>query len=119
MSGDIMGIEPRTPKEIIDQAIKENSLSSKLLYLFATAFVVVGLSVLVWSVYKGQALSAILGALSSSLFWPALRLARRTRKENIAIRLLEAPLERADTAREATEMLQKLVNEILSNRKLR
>jgi len=55
---------------------------------------------------------AFIGTLASGLFWPAMNSARRTRKESVAIRLLEAPLSRADTAKEAAEMLQHLFHEI-------
>lgn len=108
----------RTPKDVIDQAISENRISEWLLYAFSIIFVTVGLCVLVWGVVKGETISTIAGFISTSLFWPAMTSARRTRKENIAIRLLEAPLSRADTAKEAAEMLHKLVDDILSdNRK--
>ncbi len=106
----------RTAKDVIDQAIEDNRLSEWLLYTFSVLFVVVGLGVLVWGLMKGETISAIAGLVSTSLFWPAMTSARRTRKENIAIRLLEAPLSHADTAKEAAEMLYGLVDEILRNK---
>ena len=110
-------MEPRPAKEVIDQAIVDNRFSEWLLYVFAVLFIVVGLLVLIWGAYKGEAMVAMAGTIASLLFLPAMTSARRTRKENIAIRLLEAPLSRADTAKEAAEMLHHLVNEILSNQK--
>lgn len=109
--------EVRSAKEVIDQAIAENQIPAYILYGFAIIFVLVGVFVVVWGVLKGITLSTLVGLISSSLFWPAMHSARQTRKENIAIRLLEAPLSRVDTAKEAAEMLRGLVNEILSDRK--
>jgi len=96
----------RTPRQVIDQALKENQFGERLLYSMACTFIVVGLFVLVWAAVHGERLVAVLGAISSALFWPAMNSARQTRKESVAIRLLEAPLSRADTAIEAANMLQ-------------
>lgn len=99
---------PRTAKEVIDDAISENLTAAWIMYGFAILFVLVGLGVLVNGVITQNPTSSILGVVASSLFWPSMSAARRTRKENIAIRLLEAPLSRADTAKSASEMLHKL-----------
>lgn len=107
---------PRTAGEVIDQAIAENKAGERLLYGFAIAFVAVGLSGLVWAITNRETVLAVIGLLTSALFWPAMSSVRRTRKESIAIRLLEAPLSRADTAKEAAEMLQRLFQEIFHDK---
>ena len=109
-------MKPRSANEVIDQAIKENRFGEFLLYLFAILFVCVGLSVLVYGMLEGKAVTSIVGLASSTLFWPAITSARRTRKENIAIRLLEAPLGRADTAKDAADMLHRLFNEVFRDK---
>ena len=96
----------RTSREIIDEAISDNRRSEYLAYRFATVFVLVGVAVIVWSMFAKEPLATIGGSIESVLFWPALNSVRRTRKENIAIRLLEAPLSRADSAKEAADMLR-------------
>jgi hypothetical protein len=101
----------RTAQQVIDQAVSENKTNERLLYGFAVSFVTVGLSVLVWAVLTKTILLAGIGTLTSALFWPAVAFVRQTRKKNILIRLLEAPLSRSDTAKEA-KMLQQLFNEI-------
>ena len=108
--------KPRVAKEIIDQAIAENRASERLLYCMASAFAVVGLVVLVIGATRRQQLTALAGGVSAALFVPAVRLARQTRRENIAIRLLESPLGRADTARQASEAVQHLVGDMLRDR---
>jgi cobalamin biosynthesis protein CobD/CbiB len=82
----------RTASDVISQVISENKASERLLYGFAIAFVTVGLLILAWAVKNKEQVLAILGFLTSALFWPAMTAVRRTRRENIAIRLLEAPL---------------------------
>jgi hypothetical protein len=107
----------RSAKDVIDDAIRENSAAAWLMYAFAICFVSVGLLVLVIGVINRDTLVSAFGVVASSLFWPSMTAARRTRKENIAIRLLEAPLARADTAKDAAEMLHKLVNDIMMDRR--
>jgi hypothetical protein len=105
--------EPRTAKQVIDQAIKENRRGEWLCYGFATAFVAAGLAVIGKSLFTEQpAWSTAIGAAVSALFWPAMNAARQIRRENLAIRLLEAPLSRAETAQAAADMLQKAFVEV-------
>ena len=96
----------RSATEIIDQAIHENRFAEIVLYSLAVAVVLVGSSVLVYGVLSGQTVVSIVGVISNSLFVPAMMFAKRIRTENIAIRLLEASLIRADTAREAAEAIR-------------
>jgi hypothetical protein len=102
-------IEPskasRTATEVINQAVRENRVSENLLYFIAIIVVLIGGFALTYGVLTRQNLAAVAGAVSSSLFVPAMVFAGRIRKENIALRLLEAPLSRADTAKEAAEAL--------------
>ena len=69
-------------------------------------FVLVGVGVIVWSMFSKQTLATVSGAIETALFWPALSSVRKTRKENIAIRLLEAPLSMANSSKEAADMLR-------------
>lgn len=99
-------MDVRTPRQLIDQAIRENRFGERLLYGMASTFIVVGLFVLVWAAIHGEGAVAVAGSIATALFWPAMKSARRTRKESVAIRLLEAPLSLAQTAVEANNMLQ-------------
>jgi hypothetical protein len=96
----------RSAQEVIDQAIHENRAGEWLCYAFAIVFVVVGIGVLIWGAIAGQVVVSVAGSIASILFWPAMREARQIRKENIAIRLLEAPLSKADTATAAAQALR-------------
>jgi hypothetical protein len=99
---------PRTAKDIIDQAINENRFGERLLYAFATVVVLVGAGAIVAGIVSRSGLVALAGAIASSLFVPAMNAARRTRRENLCIRLMEAPLSRAETATEAADALRKV-----------
>ncbi len=91
---------------IIDDAILENRLGEYLLYALSTILVGAGAFSLVWAVVHNQGVPALAGAVSSSLFVPAMMAARNMRKENLALRVLEVPLSNATTAEEAARVLQ-------------
>jgi hypothetical protein len=103
---------PRTAQEVIDQAVSENRSGERLLYAFAIVFVVLGIAIIAVGLWRHELAIAALGTLASALFWPAMDCARRTRKESVAIRLLEAPLSRADTAKDAAEMLREVFHDL-------
>ena len=96
----------RTATEIINQAIRENRVAEVLLYLFAAIVMVCGTIVLLYGAFSRQGLTALAGAISNTLFLPAINYAGRIRKENIAIRLLEAPLSTAQTAVDAAKAIR-------------
>jgi len=102
---------PRTAQELIDQVIRENRHSEMLCYVFATAFVSVGVFAIGSAIYFQQGTVAVAGSVPSALFWPAINIAVKIRRENIAIRLFELPLSRFDTAKEAAEMLREFFTE--------
>src|SRR5262245_12608308 len=96
----------RTPQAIIDQAIKENSGAALLCYVLIVVFVGAGLFVLGWGAFHGHGLVSLSGAVTSSLFWPALTQARLIREKNMAIRLLELTLSGAQDAQRTATMLR-------------
>jgi hypothetical protein len=96
----------RTAKEIIDQAISENRINEFLLYGFAVVFVLSGMTALICGIIWEAGVVALAGGIGSGLFFPAMYLAHRIRRENIAIRLLEAPLSKAETSEEAANALR-------------
>jgi hypothetical protein len=96
----------RSPKQVIDQAIKDNRYSEWILYGFAVAFVLAGMTALIWGMVRGEGVIAVAGAIAGGLFFPAMYQAREIRRENIAIRLLESPLNMAATSKEAADTLR-------------
>jgi hypothetical protein len=98
----------RTTSEVIDLAVRENRLATYLLYGFSVVFVLTGVALIVWSMVQKMPLMAIAGIADGALFWPAVKFADKTRRSNIMLRTLEVPLNLAQTATEAAEMLQRV-----------
>src|SRR5262245_40808490 len=97
----------RSAQEVINQAINDNMFGEHLLYLFACVTFFLGAGSLVYGIYQGQQLTSILGTIASVMFYPAIRLARSIRTQNVAIRLMEIPLNNSKTAEEAAEVLRR------------
>ena len=96
---------------VIDKAIRENRHWEILLFVFSVLVVGVGIFAIIYGALKGEALTALSGSIATGLIFPAVYLARNIRKQNIAIRLLEVPLNAAETSEEAA----KAIGEMLSN----
>jgi hypothetical protein len=103
----------RTAKQVIDQAIADNKKAEWLLYGFSITFIALGVGLILWGSLHGDKVFAFIGTLAGTLFWPAMKYAGQIRRESIAIRLLEAPLSKAETEMAACEMLQKLFRDLM------
>lgn len=108
-----MATPKRTPGNVIEQAISENRFGERLLYLFSCTSFFAGISVLGYGAYTGQSLTAILGTVANLMFYPAMRLAKAIRDQNMAIRLLEIPLNNSKTAEEAAALLRQFFESTL------
>lgn len=97
---------PRTAREIINEAIRENRAWEWVCWALTICFPVVGMTALVVGVVRDNGLVAASGAVAGALFWPALRAAETIRRANIAIRLLEIPLTRAKTSTEVAHAIR-------------
>jgi len=107
----------RTPGEVIDKAIQENRVGERILYGLACVFAILGVSILAIGAWNRSTLLGGVGAISTSLCWPAVASARQTRKESVMIRLLEVPLSRPDSARNTAQMLQDLFDRLMLSKK--
>ncbi len=102
-----MAVAPRTARDVIDQAIRENRFSEWLCYVLIVLFVSLGGAVIITGIcYRAWELASA-GAVPAALFWPALVHLREIRREKMMIRVLEVPLMMARTAEAAAETLQK------------
>jgi hypothetical protein len=108
-----MAIAKRKATDVIEQAINEDRFGEHLLYLFSCTTFFTGLAVLGYGVYNAQSLAAILGAVANIMFYPAMRLAKSIRDQNMAIRLLEIPLNNSKTAEEAATLLKQFFESTL------
>ncbi len=96
----------RSASDVINTAITENRAGEYLLYGLAVVFAVTGVFVILFAILKNAPWLGAPSVVPGALCWPAMNAARRTRRENLAIRMLEAPLSRAGTAKQAAEAIQ-------------
>jgi hypothetical protein len=111
--------DPRTPKLVIDQAIRENRRPEFLCYCFAMLFVLAGLFSLVWGAVNLDGFVALCGTVASVFFYPALAAARSIREDNMAIRMLEVALDKASTTEEAARALSDAFTRLFVERKMK
>lgn len=109
----------RTPKLIIDQAIRENRTPEFLCYVFAVLFVAAGVFTLIWGAVAGNGVVSVAGVIASVFFYPALAAARSIREDNMAIRLLEIALGKASSADEAALALSNAFSDLFVARKMK
>lgn len=103
----------RPVSDVINDAIIENRFAERLLYFYSTAILIVGVSILIWGTTNSNIVASIGGFACTNLIWPAMAAARRTRKENIAIRLLEVSLTNAKSEDEAAMMIANTFEKVL------
>lgn len=104
----------RSAKDLIDQAIAENRTPERLYYVFASVLMAVGVGSIVYGAVNGEGLVALAGGIATALFVPAMGGVRAIRRENLAIRLLEASLERAESAEEAARVIRDAFKDIFT-----
>ena len=97
--------KPVSAYSVIDKVIRENRPAEWLLYIVSVAIVAAGIFTIVFGTIREQALLALVGSVPSAMLFPAFWAASRIRRENMAIRLLEAPLGMAQTSEEAARAI--------------
>jgi hypothetical protein len=98
-------IGPRSAREVIDAAIRENREWEWVCLGLAVTFAAVGAALLVLGAVRADWGIAGPGVAASALFTPMLWVAMRIRQTNIRVRLLEIPLQKAKTAEEAANII--------------
>jgi hypothetical protein len=110
--------EPRSAKLVIDQAIRENRSWEWLCFLAAIGLILIGIAAIVRAMLVEQeTVVTVVGGLANVIFWPALAMGQRVRKENLAVRLLEVPLSKAATEEAAANMLREMFIQIFVEKK--
>lgn len=99
-------MEKRSPKDVIDQAIREGRTGLLLAYVAIIVSLVGGVAGLIQASISQQPLVAVVSGILGVCIWPSMRFALQVRRQNIALRLLEIPLNRARTAEEMAKLLQ-------------
>jgi hypothetical protein len=104
----------------IDKAIRENRFGERLLYALSTLITITGIFAIIYGTIKGEGLVALSGSIATALIFPAFREAREIRRQNIAIRLLEASLTIAETSEEAARAINDAFQQVFirANRRI-
>jgi hypothetical protein len=97
---------PRDPREVINDAIRENRAWERVCLGLVVGFASVGLGLAVTGAALNNGLVSLSGTLFGALFWPAFRSASDTKKENQLLRLLEITLGQAKTSKEAADAIR-------------
>ena len=100
---------PRSAKEIIDDALRDNRSWEWLCYVLVVLLVGVGISILLFGIILERDVAAVVGGGVSGLFWPALRYARNFRQDNIRVRLYELPLAMSKSPEDAAMYLERAI----------
>ncbi len=109
---------PRNARQVIDQLINENRKWEWFCFVTPCVFVLAGVGVIPRALFVTQSeVLTVMGGSCNFLIWPSLSHARRIRKENQALRLLEIPLSKAETVEAAAHMIREMFVEIFVHRK--
>ncbi len=92
---------PRTPRSVINEAIRETAGFNALCYWGLVVFGLTGVITILTAVYRGDPWTATVGAVPAALCWPAMRYAILIRQQNVALRMLELALTNVKSAEQA------------------
>jgi hypothetical protein len=98
---------PRTPRSVINGAIRETAAFNALIYWGLIIFGLTGVMTILIAVYRGDAWIGGIGAVPAALCWPAMRYAFLIRNQIVALRMLELSLNNVKSAEQALEAINK------------
>lgn len=92
---------PRTPRAVINEAIRESAPYDAICWWGLVIFGLTGVVTMLGGVITGNAWIGAVGTVPSVLCWPTISYALSIRRANVTLRLLELALNNADSASEA------------------
>jgi hypothetical protein len=99
------GPQPRTPRAVINEAIRETAGWDRICWWMVVVFGLTGVMTIAAAVWQGSVAMGVVGAIAAALCWPALHYAIAIRKGNVALRLLELALNNVQTAEQALQVI--------------
>lgn len=97
----------RTPRAVINEAIRENAGWDIICRWGVVVFGLTGVVTILGGLWQGSGWLSIVGAIPAALCWPAVHYARSIRRENVSLRLLELALNNVQSADEALLAINK------------
>jgi|GEM_PF-5623471 len=107
----------RTPKEVIDAAIRENTKWDWARYTMALLFTITAIGSLAWGVWYNQGWPVVGGATATGGAWMMIRHLSAIWKANTALRMIELSLSDKRTAKDALDDLRAVYRESLGKGK--
>ena len=107
----------RTPREVIDAAISENTKWDWARYLMALLFMVTAIASLIWGMWYNQGWPVASGATATGGAWFMIRHLSAIWKANTALRMIELSLSDKRTAKAALDDLRAVYRESLGKGK--
>lgn len=95
----------RTPRAVINEAIRETARFNTLIYCGLVLFGLTGVAAIAVAIFQGNAWIGGIGAVPAALCWPAMRYAILIRQQNVALRMLELALNNVNSADEALKAI--------------
>ncbi len=91
----------RTPKEVIDEAIRHTEPLNNLCYWILAGLALAGVVSIIIGAVRGDFWTGGIGTVPIGVCWPVLVYAMRLRQQNALLRMLEVVLNNVKTAPEA------------------
>jgi hypothetical protein len=99
---------PRTPQELIDGAISENKKWDWLCFVLVCILSLLAIGGIVYGTIQNQWTAGVGAGVATLGFWPCLQYVREVRRENVALRVLEASLSDPKEAKATFETLRRV-----------
>ena len=97
----------RTPRSVINEAIRETAGFNALCYWGLVIFGLTGVITILTAVCRGDPWIAGVGTVPAALCWPAMKYAILIRQQNVNLRLLELTLNNIGSAEQALQAINK------------
>jgi hypothetical protein len=107
----------RTPKEVIDAAIQENTKWDWARYIMALLFTIAAITAIIWGMWYNQGWPVAGGATATGGAWFMMRYLTDIWKTNTALRMIELSLSDKRTAKAALDDLRVVYRESLGKGK--
>ena len=92
---------------VINEAIRETAGWDTICRWGVVLFGLLGTGTILVSLYTGNSLTAMVGAVPAGLCWPCIHYASTIKRGNVALRMLELALDQAKSAEQAYAAINK------------
>ncbi len=98
---------PRSARSVINEAIRETAGWDTICWYGVILFGLTGVVTILGSLWTSSPMTAVVGAVPTSLCWPCIHYATMIKRGNVALRMLELALDQARSAEQAYAAINK------------